>query len=231
MTPTRGTDMPSREGLPLWRVPVTYGAIGATRDAELLKHPPRGYRPIERRVRIGHGAERWAYAWVQVLSWGIQRAAGFHVETVDAPGHINELTYTPVTFDDDGNPVIPAVTGHGDETIYAPDGSPLLRPGDSALLKWWAWPLKIPVRVVYVIDEPQRRGFAYGTLPGHPEEGEEAFIVERRDDDSVWLIIRAFSRPSNRWYWVGYPALRLLQALFTHRYEHALTGRIEEPAA
>ena len=105
----------------------------------------------------------------------------------------------------------------------------MLRPGDSALLKWWAWPLKIPVRVVYVIDEPQRRGFAYGTLPGHPEEGEEAFVVERRDDDSVWLTIRAFSRPSNRWYWVGYPALRLLQAIFTHRYEKALTGRIDEP--
>ena len=26
-----------------------------------------------------------------------------------------------------------------------------------------------PVRVVYVVDEPRRGGFAYGTLPGHPE--------------------------------------------------------------
>jgi uncharacterized protein (UPF0548 family) len=40
--------------------------------------------------------------------------------------------------------------------------------------------LRAPCRIVYVIDEPDRRGFAYGTLPGHPERGEEAFIISRR---------------------------------------------------
>ena len=38
-------------------------------------------------------------------------------------------------------------------------------------------PLRAPCRVVYVIDEADRRGFAYGTLPGHPESGEELFAV------------------------------------------------------
>ena len=38
-------------------------------------------------------------------------------------------------------------------------------------------PLRAPCRVVYVVDEPDRRGFAYGTLPGHPETGEELFAV------------------------------------------------------
>src|SRR4051794_8053903 len=33
----------------------------------------------------------------------------------------------------------------------------------------------IPCRIVYVVDEPRRRGFAYGTLPDHPEQGEESF--------------------------------------------------------
>lgn len=28
--------------------------------------------------------------------------------------------------------------------------------------------LNAPCRVVFVIDEPSRKGFAYGTLPGHP---------------------------------------------------------------
>ena len=37
--------------------------------------------------------------------------------------------------------------------------------------------LKAPCRVVYVVDEPHVRGFAYGTLPGHPESGEERFVV------------------------------------------------------
>ena len=30
-----------------------------------------------------------------------------------------------------------------------------------------------PCRVVYLVAEPGRAGFAYGTLPGHPERGEE----------------------------------------------------------
>jgi uncharacterized protein (UPF0548 family) len=34
-----------------------------------------------------------------------------------------------------------------------------------------------PCRVVYVIDEPDKVGFAYGTLPGHPECGEAAFSL------------------------------------------------------
>ncbi len=38
-------------------------------------------------------------------------------------------------------------------------------------------PVRVPCRVVYVVDEPDRRGFAYGTLPGHAESGEELFLV------------------------------------------------------
>ncbi len=34
-------------------------------------------------------------------------------------------------------------------------------------------------RIVAVVDEPDRYGFAYGTLPAHPEEGEERFLVTR----------------------------------------------------
>ena len=39
--------------------------------------------------------------------------------------------------------------------------------------------LRAPCRVVYVIDEPDVRGWAYGTLLGHPECGEERFVVRR----------------------------------------------------
>jgi uncharacterized protein (UPF0548 family) len=181
---------------------------------------------MERRVRIGHGPERWDFAWVQTLSWGIQRRSGLHVELVDSPSEVSEGTYLPVTFDKKGNPVQPASTDEAGEATYAPDGSALVRPGDSALLKWMLWPAQIPTRVVYVIDEPDRKGFAYGTLPGHPERGEESFVVERRADESVWLTIRSFSRPSNRWFWAVYPGLRLMQAIFTERYKRALTGPI-----
>lgn len=209
----------------LWQVPVTYAAIGATQADDLLQHPPKGFRPIERRVRIGYGAERWEYAWMQTMSWGIQRRAGFQVEHLDSPTEVSEGTYIPVAFDQGGLPVRPA-TGEIDEITFSPNGSALIRPGDTALLKWQFWPAQIPARVVYVVDEADRKGFAYGTLPGHPERGEESFVVERRPDDSVWLVIRAFSRPASAMFWAAYPALRMLQALFTARYERALTGPI-----
>jgi uncharacterized protein (UPF0548 family) len=56
-----------------------------------------------------------------------------------------------------------------------------------------------PCEVVWTVDEPRRRGFAYGTLPGHPERGEESFVVEWDERDAVWLTVRAFSTGA-RWY-------------------------------
>ena len=73
-----------------------------------------------------------------------------------------------------------------------------------------------------MIDEPNRIGFAYGTMAGHPESGEESFIVDKREDDSVWLSIRAFSRPSTWKYRLVWPFLRLQQNRFTKRYLKAL---------
>ncbi len=85
--------------------------------------------------------------------------------------------------------------------------------------------LRAPTRVVYVVEEPDRRGFAYGTLPGHPECGEEAFLVER-DADSTWVEVRAFSRPG-RWFTrLGGPAARLLQRRMAGLYLDAVSGAL-----
>lgn len=211
----------------LWEQRVSYGAVGASQARDLMEYPPEGYRPIERRVRIGHGAARFQYAWITALSWGIQRNSGFSVELVDSPHEVTGSRYVPVNFDAAGLPLTPAFAGNA-ETTFGPDGLPLLTPGDTALLTLPVGPFHItaPVRVVYVVDEPQRKGFAYGTLAGHPENGEEAFMIEMREDDSVWLQIRAFSRPANRWWWMAYPALRIGQEIITRRYERALAGPI-----
>jgi uncharacterized protein (UPF0548 family) len=82
----------------------------------------------------------------------------------------------------------------------------------------------VPCRVVYVIDEPDRRGFGYGTLPGHPESGEERFVVEfDPESGAVRAHISAFSRPG-RWFTrVAGPANRLTQRFMTDRYFRALT--------
>lgn len=72
-------------------------------------------------------------------------------------------------------------------------------------------------RVVYVIDEPRRFGFAYGTLPDHVECGEERFLVEWLSDDSVWYDILAFSRPHHPLVKLNFPLARLLQKRFAQQ--------------
>ncbi|OHV05688.1 DUF1990 domain-containing protein [Mycobacterium talmoniae] len=83
--------------------------------------------------------------------------------------------------------------------------------------------LHAPCRVVYVVDEPNRRGFAYGTLPGHPESGEELFSVRYDpEDDAVYAEVRAFSRPATWWSKLGSPIAALLQRVVTRRYLRAV---------
>lgn len=213
---------------PLWQLPVTYGAVGATQAPDLLQHPPIGYRPLERRARIGHGDERFDYASTRAMTWGIQKQSGFRVLPIDAAHTADALGYTPVGFDGSGVPIAPAVIAPR-EQVYAADGAEFLAAGDTVVLAIPLGPFRVkaPARVVYVVDEPKRKGFAYGTLPGHPEDGEESFVVDQRDDGSVWITIRAFSRPSSRGWWAVYPVLRLVQEFYTRRYLRALAVPIE----
>ena len=210
--------------LPLWQRPVTYPSVGATQSIDLLNSPPAGYRPFRQRTRIGHGATRWDYSSTAVMSWGIQRGSGFCIDVADVPAAVSDQTYVPVSSDESGAPLLASRTDG--EAVFGPDGSPFIVPGDSVVLDIPFGPFRFlaPARVVYVIDEPSRKGFAYGTLRGHPESGEESFIVEQTDDGSVWLEISAFSRPANAFWWLGYPVLRLAQAYYTRRYFESLAG-------
>lgn len=79
-----------------------------------------------------------------------------------------------------------------------------------------------PCRVVYTVDEPSRRGFAYGTLPGHPESGEEAFAVELGPDGKVRLRLRSFSRPASLMMRAAGPVGAAIQRFFVVRYVHAM---------
>ncbi|MFE9776038.1 DUF1990 domain-containing protein [Streptomyces sp. NPDC005931] len=77
--------------------------------------------------------------------------------------------------------------------------------------------VKAPCRVVWAVEEPRRAGWAYGTLAGHPECGEESFVVDRTGDGTVWLTVSAFSRAA-RWYArAGGPATRTLQHAYARR--------------
>ena len=70
-------------------------------------------------------------------------------------------------------------------------------------------------RIVYTIDQPDRYGFAYGTLTEHGEIGEERFSVElHAETGEVWYDLLAFSRPGHILAKLGYPISRRLQHEF-----------------
>ncbi len=75
---------------------------------------------------------------------------------------------------------------------------------------WWL----NACRIVYVLDDDRQFGFAYGTLPGHAERGEELFMVERLEDGTVRYCIRAFSRPRHWMARLAYPLARAYQRTF-----------------
>lgn len=106
--------------------------------------------------------------------------------------------------------------------VWASD-EPLVE-GTVAVLRigWGPIGLDAPVRVVRVVDEPGRRGFAYGTLPGHPESGEEEFVVEIEETGDVSVSIRAFSRPATVLMRAAGPLGRVAQRLATERYARAV---------
>jgi uncharacterized protein (UPF0548 family) len=83
---------------------------------------------------------------------------------------------------------------------------------------WWM----SAARVVYEVDEAgdgvkRRVGFAYGTLPGHVEKGEERFTVAWMADDSVRYELHAFSRPRHWLVRLGKPFARTLQRRFVRQ--------------
>jgi uncharacterized protein (UPF0548 family) len=78
-----------------------------------------------------------------------------------------------------------------------------------------------PCRVVWTVDDGERAGFGYGTLPGHPVRGEEAFLVHRDQTGDVWATVLAFSRPAAWYARIAGPLLRLSQRWVTTRYLRA----------
>ena len=77
-------------------------------------------------------------------------------------------------------------------------------------------------RIVVVVDEPNRYGFAYGTLSVHPERGEEAFVVSRHADGNVRLDIDGVSRPKQPLAQLIAPLAGHLQDRTVRRYLAAM---------
>lgn len=177
---------------------LTYSESGYTRrpyPQPLTHHWPEGYRLVLRRegLEVPDPAAGYLRLARGILNWDLHRKSGLRV----APG-------TPRAA-----PGVEMASGVG----VGP-------------LRYYA-----PCRVLWAeepaVDEHgapvpgQRAGFGYGTLPGHPEQGEEGFYAELDGEGRLVFRIAAYSRPANRIIAAGGFANRGVQAFFTRRYMSA----------
>lgn len=175
---------------------LDYPHLGRTRD--LVAMPTGtgsaldGFAVVDRQIRVGSGNADFLALAEGILGWDIQRRAGLRVS---APPR--------------------AVAG---ARVVSGFGVGSLR-------------LPVPCEVVWAL-EPARlqrtdgvgvelAGFGYGTLPGHPALGEEAFVAMKTDDGGVYFRVLAFSRPSGRLYRLAAPLTRRTQQSVTDAYLRA----------
>ncbi|WP_285040358.1 DUF1990 family protein [Plantibacter sp. LMC-P-059a] len=172
---------------------VDYAAVGATQRSDLMQYPPEGYVPSEDEFRLGSGEERFALATSALLTWGLHRSSGVEITDVH-PG--TGVQYGGIAFAEDGTPLEPIETH--EEQRFAEDGTPFITPGTTVVFAGSVGgePLVGPHRVISVTEEPGHVSLAIGTMDGDPESGEQSFTIEQREDDSVWIVVRSFFRPT-----------------------------------
>ncbi len=85
-----------------------------------------------------------------------------------------------------------------------------------------------PDRIVAVVDEPRRFAFAYGTLPGHPERGEESYTAELLDDGTVRVTIRLQAGPATLPARAIAPVVRWLQAAALCGYLRGVADYVDD---
>lgn len=90
------------------------------------------------------------------------------------------------------------------------------------LIRVGALQVVAPCRVIYLVQEPRHFSFAYGTLPGHPEQGEVAFSIQLDTAENVTFEIVSFSRTVDPLARLGTPLARQLQKRVTRGYLSAL---------
>ena len=166
-------------------LPFSYAMVGCTANSDCAA--PRGWNVDRCRARLGAGEEVFERASGAIRQWGM------------FPQEVAKVCW----------PDCPIEVGASVAILYH------ARPA-------FCW-IVFPARIVYVIDDEietpagrvRRFGFAYGTLPDHPESGEERFLVEwNRSDGSVSYDLLAVSRPAHWLARVGYPYTRWEQARF-----------------
>ncbi|MHA7270842.1 DUF1990 family protein [Arthrobacter sp. HLT1-20] len=180
---------------------LNYPYLGLTRlvaqkSAESA-HWPAGFAHVDKTLAVGAGQEAFDALAEGIMTWQIQRRAGLQVS---APPRA-AVGATVVSGFGVGNLRLPVpcevVWAMEPCTVAGPDGA-----------------------------DVQMAGFGYGTLPGHPALGEEAFIAMRTSDGGVYFRLLAFSKPAGFIYALGSPVTKLTQAGVTRSYLQAARGLV-----
>ncbi|MFT4235295.1 MAG: DUF1990 family protein [Microbacterium sp.] len=186
---------------------VDYAAVGATQAPDLMRYPPEGSIPAEESWRLGSGEERFRTAVADLLAWRALKGAGLTVTDVrPATGP----AYTGVSFDGDGKAIAPSSSQQ--EQRFDEEGTPFVGAGTTITVHGRVGGSRADaeLRVIFVVEEARRVGFALGTVGGSVVSGEESFMIEWRDNDEVWFSVRAFDRPVS-------PGLRVARPLVKQR--------------
>ncbi|WP_044579241.1 DUF1990 family protein [Arthrobacter alpinus] len=175
---------------------LDYPYQGLTRQiaqaAADVDHWPAGFSHVDKTLSVGRGLEIFNALAEGIMTWEIQRRAGLHVK---APARA-AVGARIVSGFGVGNLRIPIPC----EVVWAMEPALMDGPGG---------------------QEVTMAGFGYGTLPGHPALGEEAFIAMLMPDGGVDFRLLAFSKPAGLIYTLGSPVTKLTQAGVTRSYQQA----------
>lgn len=123
--------------------------------------------------------------------------------------------------------------GHHAAGIRLSPISPRIEVGETLALAIPVGPISVSAtcRIVEVIDEPDRYGFAYSTLAHHAVDGEESFMVSRHDDGTVDVTVTAVWRPATIANHVCPPLTRFLQNRAINRYLDGIANKVDTVAS
>jgi len=206
---------------------VDYAAVGASQAPDLMTYPPERSIPAEESWRIGSGEARFQTASEALLSWTAQKAAGLTLSDVrPASGPM----YSGVGFDHEGHPIAP--TRLEAEQRFDADGTPFVGPGTTVRIHGRVGRLRADgeLRVIFVVEEPRRVGFALGTVGESVVSGEESFMIEWQENDEVWFTVRAFDAPQGMLYKLFRGLVRRRRRELFTRYLRAISPLYTTPA-
>ena len=198
-----------------------FGLLGLI-GLNMVELPKTGVAKAEMTMHLGRLAmselERLAHAAAEVPT---TNPAGL-LDRETPEGFERKLWHRTVDHGD-FDAAVEAIThwrGHEAAGIDRWPATPAIATGATLALAIPVGPFAVTAtcRILDVIDEPDRFGFVYATLPHHPVDGEESFIVDRRPDGTVHVTVTAVWQPATLANHLAPPVTRFLQNRAINRY-------------